>query len=138
ELMLPRPDVRAVAVDHERQIAEQLDAVGPLARALPLRASEPLQVLIKDDLVGKFLPGAIDRRRLTALELDRPFGPRPLALARVQRAKQAVVLDPPRLLAGVGAQRPRPHRVAAPLPLEKSGERSAQRRVLQPAHGSMV
>src|SRR6185436_9432917 len=135
ELMLPRPDVGAVAVDHERQVAEQLDAVGALARALPLRAGNPLQVLVEDDLVGQLAARAVDRRRLATLQLSRPFGPRTLALARVQRTKQAVVLDPPRLLAAVAAQRACPRRVASPLGIEETLERGAQRRIFQAADG---
>ena len=38
ELILTRPHVRAVAVDHERQVAEQLDAVRIGPRRLPLRS----------------------------------------------------------------------------------------------------
>ena len=46
--MLARPDVGGIGVDHERQIAEQRDAVrgGRRSGILPLRAREPLQVLV--------------------------------------------------------------------------------------------
>ena len=52
------PDVGAVAVDHERQIAEQTDAVGVCGGAslLPLRVRQPLQVLVKQDVVGQLEP----------------------------------------------------------------------------------
>ena len=138
ELLLARPHVGAVAVDHERQIAEQRDAVRVLARVLPLRAGEPLQVLMEQHLVGKLAARAIDRRRLAALQLDRPLGPRPLVLAHVERAEEAVVLDPPRLLAGVRAQRPRARGVAPPLGLEEALERGAQRRVFQAPDGPVI
>jgi hypothetical protein len=78
-------------------------------------------------LVGKLPARAIDRRRLAALQLDGPLGPRPLVLAHVQRAEKAVVLDPPRLLADIGAQRPRACGVVPPLGLEEALERGAQR-----------
>ena len=35
ELVLPRPDVGAVAADHERQVAEERDVAGVASRALP-------------------------------------------------------------------------------------------------------
>ena len=51
ELILVRPDIGTVRIHHERQVAEQRDAarVGAVARLLPLRAGEPLQVLIEAD-----------------------------------------------------------------------------------------
>jgi hypothetical protein len=50
ELMLSDPHVGAVAVHHERQIAEHRNAVRITARLLPLRAGEPLQVLLEQHL----------------------------------------------------------------------------------------
>ncbi len=99
--MLADPDVGAVGVDHERQVAEQRDAVGVRGGAgvLPLAVGDPLQVLLEQHLVGELAPRAIDRRRLAALQRLGPLHPRPLALARVEGAKQAVVLEPPGLLA---------------------------------------
>src|SRR6185503_1918481 len=90
ELMLARPDVGAVAVDHERQIAEQLDAVRALARALPLRAGDPLQVLVEDDLARQLAARAMVCRRLGARELGRPLGPPPLPFTRGGGGKRAV------------------------------------------------
>ena len=42
ELLLARPDVGAVTVDHERQIAKELHAVRPAPRRRPLRGRDPL------------------------------------------------------------------------------------------------
>ena len=100
ELMLARPDVGAVAVDHERQIAEQRDAVRVLSRA-PATACRRATAgtggtAPRRDSSRRAL---IDRGRLAALQRRRPLRPRPLLLARVDGAKQAVVLEPPRLLA---------------------------------------
>src|SRR6185295_15990294 len=105
--MLARPHVGAVAIDHERQIAEQLDAVRVLARVLPLRAGEPLQILVEHHFVRQLPARAIDRRWLAALEASRPLGPGLFVLAHVERAEETVVLDPPRLLARVRAESPR-------------------------------
>ena len=91
-----------------------------LPRLLPLRPGEPLEVLLEQDLIGEVAARAIDRRRIAALERLRPFHPRPLLLAQMQRAKQAVVLEPPRLLADVGLKRPAALAAAAPLALEKA------------------
>ena len=89
ELVLARPHVGAVAVDHERQIAEQGDAVGLPPRRPPLRAGEPLEVLVEQHFVHQLAPGAIDRRRVAPLKRLWPLRPRPLLLARVERPKQA-------------------------------------------------
>src|SRR5204863_7749407 len=86
ELMLPRPDIGAVAVHHERQIAEKRDAVRLLTRALPLGRGQPLQVLIMQHLVRQIAARAIDGRRLPPLKCDRPLGPWALALARMNRS----------------------------------------------------
>ena len=138
ELLLARPDIGAVAIHHERQIAEQRDAVRTPAGLLPLRAGEPLQILLEQHFGRELAARAIDRRRLAALEIGRPFSPRAFLLARVQRAEEAVVLNPPRLLADVRAKRARAVRVRPPLELEKPLERHAQRGVLQPPHCLMV
>src|SRR5262245_2682320 len=96
ELMLPRPHVGAVAVHHERQIAEELDAVRAPTRLPPLQGRNPLEVLEEDHFTRQLAARAIDRRRLAALQLGRPLGPGALAFAGVNRAEQAVILDPPR------------------------------------------
>ena len=138
KLVLPRPHIGTVAVDHERQIAEQLDAVRAAARLAPLQRRDPLQVLKEQDLARQLTPRTIDCRGLAALQLDRPVGPRVLLLARVNRAKQAVVLDPPRLLAEKHPHRARTLGVAAPFGFLEAIERRAQRGVLQGAHHFML
>src|SRR3954449_12427385 len=102
------------------------------ARAVPLRAGEPLQILLEQHLVGELAARAVDRRRLAALQIDRPFAPRPLAFARVHCPEQRVILDPPRLLADVAAERARAIGVATPLGLDEAVEGGTQRRDLQP------
>jgi len=56
----------------------------------------------------------------------------------VQRAKQAIVLDPPGLLVEVPTQRAIAIAAAPPLALEKALERRAQRAQLQPPHVRML
>src|SRR5207253_31803 len=129
ELVLPRPDVGAVAVDHERQIAEQGDAARPFTRLSPLRCGEPLQVLVKEHLAGELAADAIDGGRITALQIARPFGPGPFVLAHVNRAEQAVVLDPPRLLADEHPQRARAMGVAPPFRFDEALARRSRRDV---------
>ena len=100
ELMLPRPDVRAVAVDHERQIAEQRDAVRCRSRAAATaNAATHCRYWWNSTSCDELAPRLIDRGRLAPLQRLRPLRPRPLTLAGVNRAEQAVVLDPPGLLA---------------------------------------
>src|SRR5262249_22956742 len=49
EVLLPRPDVGAVAADHERKVAEHTD-VHVVARALPLLCCEPLKIRVVENL----------------------------------------------------------------------------------------
>src|SRR5262245_1642331 len=59
KVRLARPDVGAVAVDHEWQIPEKLDAETPCsgARSSPLFVGDPLEVLPEQNVVAQFLAG---------------------------------------------------------------------------------
>ena len=69
ELVLPRPDVGAVAVDHERQIAEQRDAVRVLrARRCHCVPASHCRYWWNSTSRDELAARAIDRRRLAALQ----------------------------------------------------------------------
>ena len=92
ELVLPRPDVGAVAVDHEGQIAEERDAVRLTARRVPLCGRLPLQVLIEQHVGHQLPPGAVDVGGLAALERSGPLGPR--AFVRGSRESRETARNP--------------------------------------------
>src|SRR5207245_9863143 len=129
ELLLPRPDVGAVAVDHEWEIAQQLHAVRVLPRRGPLRRGNPLEILIEEDLARELAPRLGDRSRIAPLQRIGPFGPRVFALTGVQRAEDPVVLDPPGLLAQKSFQAARAIRVAAPLRFREACARGRRPRL---------
>src|SRR5262249_27114463 len=112
-------------------IAEERDAVRVLSRAAPLRGSGPLQVLMEQHLVGQFASRGGDGWRIATLELLRPLGPGALLLARVDRAEQAVVLEPPGLFARERPQFARSFGVGVPFVIDEALERAPQRRMLQ-------
>ena len=97
--MLARPHVGAVAVHHERQIAEELDPVCGRggARVPPLRIGQPLHVLLKQHFGGELARRPIEGVSIAAAERRRPLGPRPVPLPAVNRPKEGVVVEPPRL-----------------------------------------
>ena len=128
ELILPRPHVGAVGVHHERQIAEQLHAVQVAARLLPLRAGQPLQVLMEQDLARQLAARVIDRARLPPLQRLGPFRPWLLAFVHVDGAKERVVLDPPGLFAQKRPEGARARRVLAPLDRRGTDRRRSGRR----------
>ena len=113
--MLACPHVGAVAVHHERQIAENRHAAGACARLVPLCVGKPLQVLVEQHLAGKLPARLMDGQRVAPLQRLGPRGPRPLGFARVNRTKQRVIFDPPSLLAQEAFQCPCPFAVVAPL-----------------------
>jgi hypothetical protein len=73
----------------------------------------------------------IDRGRFASLQRRRPLRPRPLLLAGVDGAKQAVILEPPGLLAGERPQLPPACGLGPPFAIEKTFERAPERRALQ-------
>ena len=136
--MLACPHVGAVAVHHERQIAENRHAAGACARLVPLCVGKPLQVLVEQHLAGKLPARLMDGQRVAPLQRLGPRGPRPLGFARVNRTKQRVIFDPPSLLAQEAFQCPCPFAVVAPLGVDETLERRDQRRVLEAAHVGVV
>jgi hypothetical protein len=56
----------------------------------------------------------------------------------VEGAKQRVVLEPPRLLLGEGAERASPAAAAAELDIAEALERSPQGRLLHPADAGVL
>src|SRR5262249_38748464 len=98
KLLLPRPDVRAVEIDHEGQVTKNRDAVALAARLAPLAVRQPLQILVIEPLVRELAARAIQIVRAAVAQAVGPFGPRPIAFAGVDGAEQAVVVDPPRLI----------------------------------------
>jgi hypothetical protein len=116
ELVLPGPYVGAVAIHHEREVAEQRDTVcrGRSPRLPPLRVGQPLQVLVIQH-IGPDLPGAFKGVSIPAPERLRPFGPRPVLFSTMNRPEQGVVVEPPRLAGDERPQRDGARRVAAPF-----------------------
>ena len=101
ELVLPRPDVGAVAVHHERQIAEQRHAVRVRAGLLPLRRRPATAGTDGSRTSSRELAARIDRAR-RARGAAAPSGhsvQRGSSSLRVNRPEQRVVVEPPRLLA---------------------------------------
>src|SRR6185369_8981866 len=135
-----RPHVGAVTVDHERQIAEQLNA--GLARgspgASPLFIGHPLKELTEEDLIGHLTSSVRDRVALTVSQRRRPFMPRPPLFAFVQGAEQRIVVNPPAFPFDIRVERPRPRGLAIPFVFAETRERRAQRQLFQRAYGSIV
>ena len=96
-----------------------------------MNGGNPLQVLIEEDLAGETATRFGNRRRFAALQRPGPLGPRAFSLARVERAEDRVVFDPPRLLGHKSLQLASAIGAAAPLGLLEARERSAKRRTLQ-------
>ena len=108
------------------------------ARRVPLRGRLPLQVLIEQHVGHQLPPRAVDVGGLAALERGGPLGPWAFAVARVNRSKQRVVLDPPRLFADECLQVARAPGIVAPLRRAEPIERRPQRRVLEAADAGVV
>ena len=133
ELVLPGPDVGAVAVHHEREIAEQCHTVcrGRGARLSPLRVGQPLQVLVIQHVRRELLARSLESLHITAPERLGPFGPRPVLFPTMNRPKQGVVVEPPRLAGEERPQRAGAARVAAPFLFAEALEGHRERGVLQ-------
>src|SRR5205085_2532739 len=100
---------------------------------LPLRVGEPLQVLLEHHLARQLAAGAIDGGRFPALQRLGPLGPGLFTLVGMDRAKNRVILDPPRLLAEKRLEAAGALGVPAPLGLVKACERPAKRDLFQTA-----
>ena len=98
ELLLPRPDVGAVAADHEGKVAEDADRAARRRARAPLLVGEPLQVRVEEDLRREPLAARRERVRARDRAARRvPLVPVPPVAAAVQRAKERVVVEPPAL-----------------------------------------
>ena len=75
ELVLPGPDIGAVAAHHEREVAEQSDLAAICARAPPLVVGEPLHVLVVEDGVGQTLACMFERAPVAIAQLRLPVAP---------------------------------------------------------------
>src|SRR5215813_1260993 len=140
EVGLMRPHVSAVTINHERQVAEQLDAgfACGSAGAAPLFIGYPLKVLTEQDLIRQ-LPSSIrDRVAVTISQPRRPFMPRPPFFAFVQCAEQRVVVNPPAFAFDIRLERTRARGLPIPFVFAETGERQAQRQLLQRTYGSIV
>ena len=140
ELILARPDVGAVAVDHERQIAEAARRRCACARACCHCVCASHCRYWRNSISRRELAARVgERRRLAAPKRLGPLGPRPLVLARVDRAEERVVVEPPGLL---GEEAPRSARARSVSRRHSaSTNRSkarAERRALQPPDAGVV
>jgi len=95
------------------------------------RAGEPLHVLAEQDFVGELRPCAIERVRAPAPQRLGPVEPGALAVPRVERAEQRVVVEPPPFFRDVRAERVGSARAAREVHVPEPGEAPAQRDVLQ-------
>ncbi len=123
---LVRPHVGAVGAHHERQIADQRDAVEVATGLLPLALRDPLRPADLEDRLG--MRGACLRDGLDVArrQSGRPLPPRARRVVVVQRAEERVVVEPPALLGDVGLQVPGPRRVSRPLRREEVRERATR------------
>jgi hypothetical protein len=103
-----------------------------------LLVGQPLEVLPVTDLVLELGPRLGHRGGVAGAKPLRPFGPRRRAPALVQRPEQRVVVEPPRLLVGESAKRPRPFTGAADLGVAKPVEGPPQRHLFQAPHGGVL
>ena len=138
ELVLPRPDVGAVAAHHEREVAEHADRTCLAARLLPLLVGKPLQVGVVGNLLPKPLPRVVQRRRNAVADAGVPLAPVTAAVRLEQRAEQRVVAEPPVLPLAKRAEAPIAIAAAAGNCLTKMRERLPQRPPLHRADAGIV
>src|SRR5262249_47012638 len=99
ELLLSCPDIRAMTIDDEREVAKEQDTVclRGLPRAAPLQVSDPLHVLLEQNATAEMAPRIAERDSLATCNFSGPLLPghvRPLGRTRL---KQRVVIEPPSL-----------------------------------------
>ncbi len=132
KLILAGPDIRAVAVDHERQVAEERDAARRRAGRHPLRVRDPLDVLAGGHLACQHVARVSERCLIAPAKRFGPLGPWALALARMDRPEDGVLVDPPCLLGKEPREGPRAIGIAANLCVDELLEGAAKRPLLQP------
>src|SRR6478672_5976624 len=99
KIPLAGPYVGAVAVNHERQIAEQSHAERARGTpgSAPLIVSDPLEVLTIQNLHGQLALRLFDRIGVAIAQRFGPLRPWSAAFALVKRPKQRVGVEPPAL-----------------------------------------
>ena len=138
EFVLPRPHVGAVGAHHERQVSEQGDVARRRARRVPLLVGDPLQVPAVQDVVREIEARLRERGRLPFPQRRGPLEPRPLTLARAQRAKEGVLIEPPGLLVDVRLKPLSPWCMRDPLAVAKPRKRLTENGLLQVTHVRVV
>ena len=134
ELVLARPDVGAVAADHEREVAEDADRGTVAPGAEPLIVGEPLQVLVIADACGQALARGGQRAGIAMAQLGLPVTPVARPVLVVQRAEQRVLVEPPPFALGELAEGPVALGAGALMAIAEHRERLVQRQRLQRAH----
>src|SRR6185295_15136109 len=112
---------------------EQADALRVCGSAslLPLRVRLPLQVVVEQDVVGEIEPRLRQGVWTSIAQRRGPIGPCPLLLMGVNRTEERIVVQPPRLLGGVGLERLGAFSAATPLAIAKPFECRSERALLQ-------
>ena len=123
KIIAPAPHIGAVERDHEGKVSEDLYPFGGLTDRLPLPRRNPLDVLIKQNLTGEARARARQHRRLAIAKVGGPLGPRALSRVRAERAIQAVLVKPPRLVFEERTKLRRSPGVEQPIALEEPFER---------------
>ncbi len=99
------PDIGAVAVHHEGEVAHQGDGLRTRLRVVPLAVGDPLQPHAIEDLVRQRRAGVRQRPRFPHTQRLGPLHPGAVPVVFVQRAEQRVVVDPPGLFLAPGMKR---------------------------------
>jgi hypothetical protein len=138
ELVLAGPDIGAVAVDHERQVAQQGHAVSLRPGLLPLIVRQPLQVLMKDHFPRELAAGVRECSGVAAAKRLGPFGPFPAVLPVVHGSEDRIVVEPPGLSGQEGRERSGAVGIAAQLLRDEPIACGSQRRLLEPPDAGVV
>jgi len=70
ELVRSRPDIGAVAIDHERQVADRLHGRCLGSSRPPLSVGDPLKVVKEQDFALELAANVTDGRRLAPLQVN--------------------------------------------------------------------
>ncbi len=128
-----RPDVRALAPDHERDVPHELDPeVAHLpVRRVPLLVQRPLDVGVLQKIEREIGARPRDRRRRPIAVVVAPRRPAPAPVQRTERLEQRQVIEPPALAAYEVGQALRARRAREPFALVESLERDVERARLE-------
>src|SRR5437899_8537391 len=88
-----RPDVGTIVGDEHRDVADDCDTElgGVCTQRAPLLEEQALAELMEGDAVREALTGSMQRLRLAAAQLGRPFGPARLEIVDKGRIESEVV-----------------------------------------------